>query len=133
METLPLVLGTIFAPLLGFLIAILLLINCPRVAQTVVLAGSALSVAGSAALLIRGPVDPVRFLWFTSGDIELRFGFLLDGVSLVFGVAVALITFCVMVYSLGYMSGDPSRTRYFAMLGFFAWSMLGFVYAVDLL
>ena len=58
METLPLVLGTIFAPLLGFLIAILLLINCPRVAQTVVLAGSALSVAGSAALLIRTPSIP---------------------------------------------------------------------------
>jgi NADH-quinone oxidoreductase subunit L len=133
METLPLVLATIFAPLAGFVIAILLLMSYPRVAQTVVLAAGALSVAGAAALLIRGPVDPVRYLWFTSGDIQLRFGFLLDGVSLMFGVAVALITFCVMVYSLGYMTGDPSRTRYFAMLGFFAWAMLGFVYAVDLL
>ena len=133
METLPLLLGTIFAPFLGFLIAILFLMRSPRAAQAVVLGGSALSLAGAVMLLMRGPAEPLRFLWFASGDIQLRFGFLLDGVSLMFGVAVALITFCIKVYSLGYMGGDPDKTRYFAMLGFFAWSMLSFVYAVDLL
>ena len=123
METLPLVLATIFAPLAGFVIAILLLMSYPRVAQTVVLAAGALSVAGAAALLIRGPVDPVRYLWFTSGDIQLRFGFLLDGVSLMFGVAVALITLCVMVYSLGYMAGQSGYYRYFSYLNLFIFMM----------
>jgi NADH-quinone oxidoreductase subunit L len=133
LDTLTLLLGTIFAPLAGFLVAILFLMRSARAAQVVVLAGTALSVAGSTALLMRGPAEPLRFLWFASGDIQLRFGFLLDGVSLMFGVAVAVITLCVMVYSLGYMGHDPAKTRYFALLGFFAWSMLSFVYAVDLL
>ena len=50
-----------------------------------------------------------------------------------FGVVVAFITACIMLYSVGYMAQDPGKTRYFAMLSFFAWSMLSFVYAVDLL
>jgi NADH-quinone oxidoreductase subunit L len=132
-NTLSIVFGTIFAPLAAFLIAILFLMRSPRLAQAIVLAGAALSVTGSIALLLRGPVEPLRFLWFASGDIQLRFGFLLDGTSLMFGVAVTVITLCVMVYSLGYMSHDPAKSRYFALLGFFAWSMLSFVYAVDLL
>ena len=78
-------------------------------------------------------MEPLRFLWFASGPVELRFGFWLDGLSLMFGAAVALVTLCVMVYSVGYMGGDPGRTRYFALLGLFEWSMLSFVYAVDLL
>lgn len=133
LDTLTLLLGTIFAPLASFLVAILFLMRLARAAQVVVLAGTALSVAGSIALLMRGPAEPLRYLWFASGDIQLRFGFLLDGVSLMFGVAVAIITLCVMVYSLCYMGHDPAKTRYFALLGFFAWSMLSFVYAVDLL
>ena len=132
-DTLTLVLVTVFAPFAGFVVAILFLMRSPRLAQAVVLAGAALSVLGSAELLRRGPAEPLRYLWLTSGDIQLRFGFLLDGVSLMFGVAVAVITLCVMVYSLGYMGHDPSKTRYFALLGFFAWSMLSFVYAVDLM
>ena len=132
-DTLSLVLSTIFAPLIAFVIGILFLMRSARAAQTIVLAGAALSVAGSIELLMRGPAEPLRFLWFASGDIQLRFGFLLDGLSLMFGVAVAVITLCVMVYSLGYMGHDAAKTRYFALLGFFAWSMLSFVYAVDLL
>ena len=132
-DTLTLLLATIFAPLAGFAVSILLLMRSARVAQVIVLASTAVSVVGSILLLIRGPAEPLRFLWFASGDIQLRFGFLLDGVSLMFGVAVAVITLCVMVYSLGYMGHDPAKTRYFALLGFFAWSMLSFVYAVDLL
>ena len=132
-DTLTLLLGTIFAPLAGFVISILLLMRSARTAQVIVVCSTALSAVGSILLLMRGPTNPLRFLWFTSGDIQLRFGFLLDGVSLMFGVAVAVITLCVMGYSFGYMGHDPAKTRYFALLGFFAWSMLSFVYAVDLL
>jgi NADH-quinone oxidoreductase subunit L len=133
MESLNLILLTSFAPLAAFTLAILLLMRQPRLAQIVVIVGGALSLAGAAILLSQGPVAPLRYLWFQSGDIQLRFGFMLDGISLMFGVAVALITLCVMVYSLGYMQHDPGKTRYFAMLALFEWAMLSFVYAVDLL
>ena len=42
-------------------------------------------------------------------------------------VVVTLISFLVNVYSIGYMAGDPDIRRYFAMLGFFTFSMLGIV------
>ncbi len=133
MEPLSLILLTTVAPLAAFTLAILLLMQQPRLAQIVVIGGGTLSLAGAALLLFQGPMAPLRYLWFTSGDMQLRFGFLFDGISLMFGVAVALITLCVMVYSLGYMGHDPSKTRYFAMLALFEWAMLSFVYAVDLL
>lgn len=133
MDSLTLVLLATGAPLICFLICILALRPHPGAARVVALGGMGLSLFGSVALLLQGPVEPLRFLWFSSGDIQLQFGFLLDGLSLLFAVAVALITFCVMLYSIAYMAGDPGTTRYFAMLSFFAWAMLSFVYAVDLL
>ena len=72
-------------------------------------------------------------LGISAQEADEKFGFLLDGLSLMFGVAVALITLCVMVYSLGYMGHDLSKTRYFALLALFEWAMLSFVYAVDLM
>ena len=133
MDTLTLALATTGAPFAACVVALLFLAGRPRPAQAVVLAGGAVSLLGALALLTAGPVEPLRFLWFASGPVELRFGFYLDGLSLMFGAAVALVTLCVMVYSVGYMGGDPGRTRYFALLGLFEWSMLSFVYAVDLL
>ena len=133
MDTLTLALATTFAPFAAFAVALLFLVGRPRAAQAAVLAGGAVSLLGALALLMAGPAEPLRFLWFASGPVELRFGFFLDGLSLMFGAAVALVTLCVMVYSVGYMGGDPGRTRYFALLGLFEWSMLSFVYAVDLL
>jgi NADH-quinone oxidoreductase subunit L len=132
-DSLTLVLLATGAPLICFLICILALRPHPGAARVVALGGMGLSLFGSVTLLLQGPVEPLRFLWFSSGEIQLQFGFLLDGLSLLFAVAVALITFCVMLYSIGYMAGDPGTTRYFAMLSFFAWAMLSFVYAVDLL
>lgn len=46
---------------------------------------------------------------------------------------VTLISFLVNSYSTGYMAGDPGIKRYFAMLGFFTFSMLGVVVADNLL
>ena len=48
-------------------------------------------------------------------------------------VVVTLVSFLVNIYSIGYMAGDPDIRRYFAMLGFFTFSMLGIVAASNLL
>ncbi|MBT3345402.1 MAG: NADH-quinone oxidoreductase subunit L [Gemmatimonadetes bacterium] len=133
MDTTTLILSTTFAPLVGFVIAILFLHRSPRAAQSIVVLAAAVSLACASLLWLNGPADAIRHLWFTSGPIDLYFGFLLDGLNLTFGVVVALITTCVIVYSIGYMADDPSKTRYFALLAFFEWAMLSFVYAVDLL
>jgi NADH-quinone oxidoreductase subunit L len=71
--------------------------------------------------------------WFSAQGVPLEFGYLLDGPNLVMGALVALISFLVHVYSLGYMAEDRERGRYFAFLSFFTWAMLSFVYAANLL
>lgn len=46
---------------------------------------------------------------------------------------VTLISFLVHLYSTGYMAGDSDLRRYFGMLGFFTFAMLGVVVSGDLL
>jgi NADH-quinone oxidoreductase subunit L len=48
-------------------------------------------------------------------------------------VIVTLVSFLVNFYSIGYMAGDRNIRRYFAMLGFFTFSMLGIVASSNLL
>ena len=48
-------------------------------------------------------------------------------------LVVTFISFLVHVYSIGYMAGDRSLRRYFAMLGLFTFSMLIIVVADNLL
>lgn len=133
MDALNLLLITTFAPLIGFGIALIFLMRQPKAAQAVVLLTGLASVVASIILYLQGPAEPLRYLWFASGDLQLQFGFVREGASLIFGMVVAIITACVMLYSTGYMAHDPDKTRYFAMLGLFAWAMLSYVYAVDLL
>ncbi len=48
-------------------------------------------------------------------------------------VVVTVISFFVHFYSIGYMAGDTGIRRYFAMLGFFTFSMLGIILSDNLL
>ncbi|MCC5877300.1 MAG: NADH-quinone oxidoreductase subunit L [Candidatus Sumerlaeia bacterium] len=123
----------IFTPLVAFATAMLFCMKAHRIAQGLILGGGAVSVVGAFLLLLGGPSETQSIVWLSSGSLELSFGFMFDGLSLSFGAVVALITFLVQVYSIGYMHHDPAKTRYFALLGLFGWAMLGFVYAVDLL
>ncbi|MFC6836178.1 NADH-quinone oxidoreductase subunit L [Halomarina ordinaria] len=65
----------------------------------------------------------------------LEFGLLLDQLSALMLVIVSLIAFLVHVFSLGYMNdeGETGLPRYYAELGLFTASMLGFVMSSNLL
>lgn len=73
------------------------------------------------------------FTWFTIGNTALSASLLLTNTSLLMLTVVTLISFLVHVYSIGYMAGDSGMKRYFSMLGFFTFSMLGIVLADNLL
>jgi NADH-quinone oxidoreductase subunit L len=70
-----------------------------------------------------------------SQEIALTFGVLIDPLSALMLVIVTLIALLVHVFSLGYMNdeGEPDLPRYYAGLGLFTASMLGFVVADNLL
>jgi NADH-quinone oxidoreductase subunit L len=64
---------------------------------------------------------------------EVTFGVLVDPLSIILANVVAVISFFIMVYSLGYMKGDQSATRYWMLMNLFIGSMLLLVLANNLL
>ncbi|MBW2039810.1 MAG: NADH-quinone oxidoreductase subunit L [Deltaproteobacteria bacterium] len=68
-----------------------------------------------------------------SFPIEVKFGVLVDPLSIILANVVAVISFFIMVYSLGYMKGDPSSTRYWMLMNLFIGSMLLLVLSNNLL
>ena len=71
--------------------------------------------------------------WFILSTQEISAGFLIDGLSSTMLLVVTFISMLVHIYSIGYMAGDRSIRRYFAMLGLFTFAMLVIVVADDLL
>lgn len=67
--------------------------------------------------------------WFQIGTINVNFNLLLDNTSRLMVMVVSVVSFLIHLYSAGYMAGDSGIRRYFAMLGFFTFSMLGIVLA----
>ncbi|MDP3061804.1 MAG: NADH-quinone oxidoreductase subunit L [Chloroflexota bacterium] len=71
--------------------------------------------------------------WLTLGDLELRFGILLNSLTAVMLVVVTGVSLAVQVYSIGYMRGDPGYARYFAFMSLFTASMVGLVLAGNII
>ncbi|HET7324791.1 MAG TPA: NADH-quinone oxidoreductase subunit L [Halococcus sp.] len=69
-----------------------------------------------------------------TGTFDLHFGVLIDPLSAFMLIIVSLVAFLVHVFSLGYMNdeNEPGLSRYYAGLGLFSASMLGFVMADNL-
>ncbi len=70
--------------------------------------------------------------WFTSGKLDVAWALRIDTLTAVMLVVVTTVSFVVHVYSIGYMSEDPSRPRFFAYLSLFTFAMLMLVTADNL-
>jgi NADH-quinone oxidoreductase subunit L len=62
--------------------------------------------------------------WITSGELDVSWAFRIDTLTAVMFVVVTTVSGLVHVYSVGYMSEDPSRPRFFSYLSGFTFSML---------
>jgi NADH-quinone oxidoreductase subunit L len=62
--------------------------------------------------------------WFTSGKLVVDWALRIDTLTAVMLVVVTTVSFVVHVYSIGYMSDDPHRPRFFAYLSLFTFAML---------
>jgi NADH-quinone oxidoreductase subunit L len=109
----------------------------PGIAAT----GGSLLLSAWVALTVAGGeyYDETIYTWATGAsaghEFELTFGLLLDPLAAMMLVIVSLVAFLVHVFSLGYMNdeGETGLPRYYAGLGLFSASMLGFVVADNLL
>ncbi|MCP4444264.1 MAG: NADH-quinone oxidoreductase subunit L [Myxococcales bacterium] len=124
------------APLVAFFIALVVFRKNHVAAMATVLLGGATTCACALTLLATkagAPAEQASRAWLHAGGVDIHFGILLDGKTLIMGAAVGVITLCVQVYSLSYMSHDQGRGRFFAFLALFEWAMLSFVYSPSLM
>ncbi|MCU0589195.1 MAG: NADH-quinone oxidoreductase subunit L [Syntrophobacteraceae bacterium] len=124
-------------PLLAFAVIFLFTRSRPRLSARLSIGAVTASLGCSLFLLGGhwGMEKPVQFTarWLVSASVEIPFGFLLDPLSLLMLAIVAVISFLVQVYSLGYMAGDPGFSRYYAFMSLFAWAMMNLTVAPTLL
>ncbi|CAN7275350.1 NADH-quinone oxidoreductase subunit L [Devosia sp. LjRoot3] len=71
--------------------------------------------------------------WIQVGDMDLRWTLRVDTLTAIMLVVVNTVSALVHVYSIGYMSEDPHRSRFFAYLSLFTFAMLMLVTADNFL
>src|SRR5579862_4626075 len=64
------------------------------------------------------------YTWLVSDGVRMQVGFLIDHLSALMMVVVTFVSFCVHVYTVGYMHDDPGYQRFFAYISLFTFSML---------
>lgn len=80
----------------------------------------------------KGPLL-IELHWFAIGSITFDADLAVSNRSMLMLLVVAIISLLVHLYSTVYMKGDEDWKRYFAMLGFFTFSMQGIVLTDNLL
>lgn len=121
-------------PLLAFLIQIFLGRRLPRQGDWIsigaVVLTLCLALAMLGVMLVIYDADfkvEKTWQWFNLGSLEVQMGLLIDNITIVMLLVVAVVSSLVHIYSVGYMKGDIRYSRYFAYLSLFTFSMNGIV------
>ncbi|NQZ14360.1 MAG: NADH-quinone oxidoreductase subunit L [Alphaproteobacteria bacterium] len=136
-------LWAVFPPLFGFLMAFLFGKQMgDKGAQLVTCAGIITAAFVSCMLFVEviygndGHGDPrtVHLMtWMASGAFAIDWSLRVDQLSVVMMCVVNIVSACVHVYSVGYMSHDKCKARFMAYLSLFTFAMLMLVTADNLL
>lgn len=102
-------------------------------------ASAAVSVFSSAACfciaiwgVVAGAGAPQPVAWLKTSDFVVHVTMVLDSLACVMLLVVTGVGFLIHVFSLGYMSDDPGRSRFFGGLSLFMFSMTGIVVSGNL-
>lgn len=71
--------------------------------------------------------------WVTSGNFDVKWAIRIDTLSVVMMCVINIVSACVHLYSIGYMSHDPAKGRFMAYLSLFTFAMLMLVTSDNLL
>src|SRR5262249_7495666 len=83
------------------------------------------AIAGNSYII---PIAP----WIQSGDLNVGWTIRVDALTAVMLVVVTGVSSLVHLYSIGYMSHDPHKARFFSYLSLFTFAMLMLVTADNL-
>ena len=128
----------VFAPLLGFVIAFLFGKQIgDKGAQFVTCTGLIMAAVASCSLfysvIIQSQPHVVSLEnWITVGDFTVDWALRFDQLSVVMMCVINIVSACVHVYSVGYMSHDPCKARFMSYLSLFTFAMLMLVSADNL-
>ncbi len=130
----------VFSPLLGFLLAGLFgqslgVKGAQYITTGLMLLAAFLSwiVFFSVGFSEVEPQTIVVLQWLNTGSLNVNWAFRVDTLTAVMLVVVNTVSSLVHIYSIGYMSHDPHRSRFFAYLSLFTFSMLMLVTSDNLL
>jgi len=130
----------LFLPLAAFVIQIFFGKRLPRQGDWVsigaIIITLILSIAMFVAMLLGNDPDfkqEASFTWLDMGAFSIQLGFLVDNITVIMLLVVALISTCTHIFSIKYLEGDIRYSRYFAYLGLFTFSMNGIVLANNLI
>ena len=73
------------------------------------------------------------FNWITSGSLKLNWSIYVDSLTAVMLVVVNSVSALVHIYSIGYMSHDPHKSRFMSYLSLFTFMMLSLITADNFL
>jgi len=130
----------LFLPLAAFVVQIFLGKRLPRQGDWVSISAIGITLILSLIMFATmlssydsGFSKEASFTWIDMGSFSIQLGFLIDNITIIMLVVVALISTCTHIFSLEYMAGDIRYSRYFAYLGLFTFSMNGIVLANNLI
>lgn len=131
-----LALYAIFAPLVGFIIAITQR-NVKKLSETVSILGITIALGATLVLWYKSKgmlqLNIHVLDWINIGTLKATWGIRIDPLVMVMIGVVNIVSFLVHIYSLSYMKHDPSRARFMAYLGLFTFMMLLLVTAPNMI
>lgn len=129
----------VFTPLFGFLIAFLFGKQIgDKGAQFVTCTGLILAALASVGLfhsvIIQSDPRTIPLAtWIAVGDFTVNWALRIDQLAVIMMCVINIVSACVHVYSVGYMSHDANKARFMAYLSLFTFAMLMLVTADNLL
>jgi NADH-quinone oxidoreductase subunit L len=118
----------LFSPLAAA--ALIVVVTQPLRKASSYLSVAAVAVSFLASLSVfAGPNQNASVNWIDLGVFQVRFGYQIDEFSKMMLLIVSGIGLLIHIYSIGYMKDERGRSRYFAALSLFMFSMLGIVLA----
>lgn len=124
----------VFAPLVGFLLAFLFGKNMgDKGAQFVTCFAVIAAAIASCMLFVEvifgndGQGDPrtiTLMTWIASGAMTVDWALRVDQLAVVMMCVVTIVSSCVHVYSVGYMSHDKCKARFMSYLSLFTFAMM---------
>lgn len=116
--------------ILAPLAAAALILILRRAPALLALVGAGGAVLAAIATLVR-VADGARFAAALPGLPGLPLHLVVDPLTALFSTVVAVVSFLVLIYAVGYMRGEEGPVRFWAGMSFFAAAMQGVVLAGD--